>query len=316
MSAVNALSIHYEGYWQCRQATDPDPSRDRRGASGYTFAIGNENDFDQIIRLQQDEIAPVDFRPAPPLYYPPHHPTGTFGVFVTDVQYGGKRYKPGYEALHKGKVRWLPNGDRRNGPRFELRNTITYFPGDGIFMPIVPFHLLIESREKTVSLERDDPLDPANPTKQIWQMSDHTEYARRCPVNWFDTSDEVMEAICVDGPNGLNAYFQMRKEWLQLQLDQENDPVLREAYKNRLYVIHFFSSQKADGRRLETRLSAKAVWDFSLHGKPSILGEEKLMGKIESSKPWQVNFWMGGFDGDLMRGYMRGSLNIPFKTFI
>ena len=43
MSAVNALSIHYEGYWQCRQATDPDPSRDRRGASGYTFAIGKES---------------------------------------------------------------------------------------------------------------------------------------------------------------------------------------------------------------------------------------------------------------------------------
>jgi hypothetical protein len=76
-------------------------------------------------------------------------------------------------------------------------------------------------------------------------MSDHTEYARQCSVNCFDTSDEVMEANGVDGANGLNAYFQTRIEWLQLQLDQKTNPVLREAYKNRLYVIHFFSSQKA-----------------------------------------------------------------------
>jgi outer membrane protein assembly factor BamB len=199
-------------------------------------------------------IPPGDIRPSYPPHYPPHHPTGSFGVFVTDVRYRGERYNPGYDALYKGRVRWLPDqeGGARGGPRFELRNTITYFPGDGIYMPIVPFHILIESDDQTLAIGRDDPLNPAEPRKQIWQMSDHTEYARRCPVNWFDTSDEVMEAIGVDGPNGLNAFFQRRKEWLQLQLDQENDSVLREAYKNRLYVIHFFSSQKADGRRLET----------------------------------------------------------------
>jgi hypothetical protein len=317
MTSMNALSIHFEGYWQCRQATDPDPSRDRRGASGYTFAVGKENDFDQIIRLQKDEIPPGDIRPSYPPHYPPHHPTGSFGVFVTDVRYRGERYNPGYDALYKGKVRWLPGqeGGARGGPRFELRNTITYFPGDGIYMPIVPFHILIESDDKTLAIGRDDPLNPAEPTKQIWQMSDHTEYARRCPVNWFDTSDEVMEAIGVDGPNGLNAFFQRRKEWLQLQLDQENDSVLREAYKNRLYVIRFFSSQKADGRRLETRLSAKALWDFLLHGKPSVRGEERLNGKVDTAKPWHVNFWMGGFDGDLMRGYMRGALDVPFSPF-
>ena len=54
------LTIHFEGYWQCRQATDPDPSRDKRGASGYTFAIGNENDLDEIIRLQRDDAKEVE----------------------------------------------------------------------------------------------------------------------------------------------------------------------------------------------------------------------------------------------------------------
>jgi hypothetical protein len=284
---MGALEIHYEGYWQCRQATDPDPSRDRRGASGYTFAVGRESDFDQIIRLQQDEIPLADLRAAEEPFYPPHHPTRSFGVFVTDVRYGKRRYQPASDLLYKGKVRWLPKGDPRNGPRFELRNTITYFPGGGIFMPIVPFHILIESDDGSLAIGRDDPLDPADPTRQIWEMCDHRTYARRCPVNWFDVSDEVMESIGVDSVNGPNAFFQKRKEWRQMELDREKDPVAREAYKNRLYVIHFFSSQKADGRRLETRLSAQAVWDFLLHGEPSVRGEEKLGGRIRLDEPWR-----------------------------
>src|SRR5581483_1869788 len=114
------LTIHYEGYWQCRQATDPDPSRDPRGASGYVFATGWENPLDQIVRLQRDEIDPKDFRAIPG-----ERSTEAFGVEVTRVTLDGRPWEPG-EALRKGKVRLLPAGDPESGPRFEMRNTITY----------------------------------------------------------------------------------------------------------------------------------------------------------------------------------------------
>ena len=67
---MDTLKINFEGYWQCRQATDPDPSDDPRGVSGYTYAVGAENDLDLVIRLQQDEIIPIDFR----LRNLPHYP--------------------------------------------------------------------------------------------------------------------------------------------------------------------------------------------------------------------------------------------------
>ena len=177
---TSVLAIHYEGYWQCRQATDPDPSRDPRGASGYTFAVGGENDLDQIIRLQRDEIAGVDFRKSwPPPNYPASHACpGEFGVFVSSVELDGAPYEPGQKNLVGGKVRWLPSGDPGNGPRFELRNTIVFNPGNnsGIFMPVDPFHIQVEGGPGcsggALRIGRDDPLNPANPEEKVWQIAD------------------------------------------------------------------------------------------------------------------------------------------------
>jgi hypothetical protein len=348
---MGILTIHYEGYWQCRQATDPDPSDDWRGASGYTYAVGHENDFDRIIRLQRDEIADCDFRDGPEGYYPDWHPIKEFGIFVRDVTYSAdapekfldpsqdyahpcdQKVLPGAtfpppgqhdavaaKALHCGKVRWLPSHSKTEGPRFELRNTITYHPNnDGIMMPIAPFDMQIESADKVdrrrVVIRRDDPLDIEHPKRQIWEIDSLDVYGRRCPVAWYDTSSEAMQAINVSlsGPNNFAAFFQERKEWLQLQLASTADPIQRQAYRNRLFAIEFFSTQTV-GYRMETRLGLMARWDFTLRGSQMKTENiDRLGGKIDSKKDWRVRFWMGAFDGDLMRGYMRGTLSLPFK---
>ncbi|APV51462.1 hypothetical protein BWI17_18250 [Betaproteobacteria bacterium GR16-43] len=46
------LEMSFEGWFQCRLATDPDPSSEKRGISGWTFALPGEPDLDRIIRLQ------------------------------------------------------------------------------------------------------------------------------------------------------------------------------------------------------------------------------------------------------------------------
>ena len=40
----NYLYLHFEGYFQCRLATDPDPTREPRGVSGYTYALHTGKD--------------------------------------------------------------------------------------------------------------------------------------------------------------------------------------------------------------------------------------------------------------------------------
>ncbi len=46
------LDINFDGYFLCRLATDPDPTNEERGMSGYTMALANEDPLDQVIRLQ------------------------------------------------------------------------------------------------------------------------------------------------------------------------------------------------------------------------------------------------------------------------
>ena len=56
------LYLHFEGYFQCRLATDPDPTREPRGVSGYTYALAGEDDLDQVIYLQGEQIPTNNYR--------------------------------------------------------------------------------------------------------------------------------------------------------------------------------------------------------------------------------------------------------------
>jgi hypothetical protein len=51
------LILNFEGYFQMRMATDPDPADEKRGVSGYTFALVGEPDLDAKIHLQSEEWA-------------------------------------------------------------------------------------------------------------------------------------------------------------------------------------------------------------------------------------------------------------------
>jgi len=48
------LEIEFQGWFQCRLATDPDGAFVRRGVTGNAFAIGDEPALDRIIRFQPD----------------------------------------------------------------------------------------------------------------------------------------------------------------------------------------------------------------------------------------------------------------------
>ena len=60
------LILNFEGYFQMRMATDPDPTDEKRGISGYTFALAGEPDLDAKIHLQPDEDGVWERKFGPP----------------------------------------------------------------------------------------------------------------------------------------------------------------------------------------------------------------------------------------------------------
>ena len=47
-----SLVLEFQGWCSLRLPTDPDPSDEPRGVSGYTFAFAGEPDFDRVLNLQ------------------------------------------------------------------------------------------------------------------------------------------------------------------------------------------------------------------------------------------------------------------------
>ncbi|MEA2694349.1 MAG: hypothetical protein QOJ16_3736, partial [Acidobacteriota bacterium] len=52
MTFAKLLEIQFQGYFLCRLATDPDPTNEPSGVSGYTMALVGEDELDAVIRTQ------------------------------------------------------------------------------------------------------------------------------------------------------------------------------------------------------------------------------------------------------------------------
>ena len=305
------MTIHFEGFWQCRMSTDPDPTLEGRGTSGYTIALPREGDFDRIIRTQPDQIPDHELRQP----FPPYRATladgspRPFGVTVTQVECAPN---PAIGRLLEGAELRL-----MQSPRFELRNQIV---GDGvnrIAPPIVPFDLQI-GRKDEVYLRRSDPLDPARPDLEIWQLAP-ADFAHRVPVNYRHLSDEVVETIFPEESKTGNAnslftgYFNQRKQLLSLWLsDPDLDPLTAAGYRARVRVLDDFTKPigGTDPGLIENRLGLQGVWDHPIRGRDARVGTS-LAPFVDVKRDWHTRFWMGGWDGDLLLGWTLGRIDLP-----
>ena len=122
------LVLEFEGWCSLRLPTDPDPSDEPRGISGYTFAFAGEPDFDRILNLQ----------PRAGMHYRSHGPE--LGVTVRSAQ----------RAPTAARCRRSQGArvDLLGEPIIENRNWTLTLPG---FEPIVPFHLRIDGDDASRS---------------------------------------------------------------------------------------------------------------------------------------------------------------------
>jgi len=307
--AYQTLDINFEDYFMCRIATDPDPTNEERGMSGYTMALANEDPLDQVIRLQvTDDWLKRNARP------PLMDMKIEVGVKVRSALFGGVPYG-GAVGVIGAKV-YLDGVDfPLPGPTFESRNS-TVGSDDWFAFVVNPFNLRIENEESGVKLAATDYVDPKNPGLKLWQVNDPGIYGRRLPL-CINTSDvEAQEAINVFDSFG---YFRDRKRYLdklirdssvfraQAQSDAERarlDAQI-ESYKSRIYQLEHW------GDRVISKIPTKVAWKHDINGPQSAQGN--LGGVIDTSQPWQVSYWFGSWDGDLLLGYMRGTLSVPFK---
>jgi hypothetical protein len=306
--ANGRLDIGFDGYFMCRIATDPDPTNEERGMSGYTMALATEDPLDQVIRLQADPewLRQNARQPLFDLHI-------QIGVKVRGVLFEGQPYEAA-RALLDAKV-YLDGKDfPLKGPTFESRNSTV--GGDDTFAFVLnPFNLRIQNDESGAKLTASDYLDPSDPAKPLWRITDPKLYQRRLPNCTSIPDTEVMEAVNVFDAYG---YFRDRRRYLDKLIrdtsaarDACDEPAKRErlnaeveSYKSRIYQLDHW------GDRIISKIQTRVGWQHDINGPQQ--AEGNFGGRIDTSQPWRVTYWFGGWDGDLLLGYMRGTLSVPF----
>jgi hypothetical protein len=195
------LRVEFEGWFQCRLATDPDPWDEPRGISGWTFALPGEPDLDRVIRFHD----PVPRRHAPPV-----------SVTVRRVLVDGEE-RPEH-PLRDGRVELL------DGARFEGRNGLV--AEDGL-EPILPFRLRISGGGMVVS--RIDPLDPEE--RPVHEVDPQLLLRQFGGAEAPPAPPQLLQAI---GIPDLEAHRREREERLRADLDASEDEVEQAALGKRL----------------------------------------------------------------------------------
>ena len=292
---ASTLVVEFEGWYQYRLPTDPDPTDEPRGVSGYTFSFGDEPDLDRILRFQPDPSIPLRTH-GPPV-----------GVTVTKaerVAADGARPLSGLEGA---------TVDLLDQPRLLNRNWVLTLPG---FEPIVPFHL--EIRRGDLCISREAPVTPAAPDTPIMDVAeaDLTLYGAR---GLSYEPDTVAPAIGVWDP--LQQYQErlaaLRADRRQLGPGVDRDGPELAILDGRIAELTIGVESGGKDRRVAVRHVIER-FGFPMLGRIEVSGpQSELLGGALSTDvavPWRVDFWMGGFDPDALCAFVHGALQAPYAV--
>jgi hypothetical protein len=265
-----SLILEFQGWCSLRLPTDPDPSDEPRGVSGYTFAFAGEPDFDRVLNLQPREGMPIRS----------HSP-----------ELGVKVVRSSAPALNGATV------DLLGGPIIENRNWTLTLPG---FEPIVPFHLRVAS--DSAALERTAPLNPADPSQPLWQVPQALLEAQGAQGMEYEPAT-VGDATGEWDPLGI---VEARLAALKADLANAHDPIARTALEGRIAELEYAVANPGDRRVLVRNFVER--FGFNMAGEATVEGVDGL----DTTTPWRIDFWLGGWDPDLLCLYMKGALNVPY----
>ncbi len=262
------IDLVFQGWFQCRLATDPDPYDEPRGVSGYVHAYAGEPDLDRVLRLQ-----------APPFVrsYGPG-----VGVKVVEVWCDGS--KEDDHPLTGARV------DLLDEPKFEGRNGVI---ADDGFEPIWPFALRIEQGAFALA-RRIVPADPEYPFDGLFAGGVEGALV------------EIREAT---GIGNLATVWTARVSRLRQDVETAAEPH-RTAIQERLEFLE--TNLGAPGGGASRFFGARLRYSYELASAPVVKDPDGwLASVIDRASPWRVEFWMGGWDADVLCGFCRGLLSLP-----
>lgn len=345
---MSTLSIHFEGFWQCRLATDPDPSDEQRGISGFTYSVAGETlleptfwsqakDIQQEYGLKDPEFSdsynhdPMfkikNIRQASP-DYEKYNDNG-IGIKVTGIQVDGIPFT-GLSKLIGGAVRFEKRPQQPNwpwrGPIFEGRNQITS-DGDPDRFTLNPFVISISDLQDNVVLRRFDPLNMQEPDQLLWQINpslpDFDEIVkRRLPRQRFALSNELLVQVGID-PDNMDQHFVNRAIWLQekiLEAEALGREALAQSFRSRYFAVNFFTQSTGPtvlANRLLSRIPLRQLYKHSIRGneqmQPVPFVDPKIFAPltVNTKDDWEILYYLGAYDGDLLAGWCSGTLSLP-----
>lgn len=183
---------------------------------------------------------------------------------------------------------------------------------------INPFRVRLTGDEQAL-LERVDWLNPDDPDMPENDATS-TMLQRRQPKTFTNNSQVVADATGLESPANvaLIANRLERRRNLQALLKITKDPVQRAALESRIFQLEIVEqwwnlSQGTPGNRpIDRRARQLALlldgWNIDMNGAiaSNVLGADERY-------PWNIAFWMGGWDGDALCAYVKGTWTIPLK---
>jgi len=294
------LILNFEGYFQMRMATDPDPTDDKRGVSGYTFALAGEPDLDAKIHFQPDE---------PGVWQRELGASGgpRVGVKVTSAT----RHGSAAPELVGTRVAFVDAQIlEHNG--ILVRND---------YFIIHPFRVrLLAADGDDVLLERVDWLNPDDPDMPENDAT-ATMLTRRQAKKFTGNSQAVADATGLESPANVALIanrLERRRSLMALQATKTDDPIAFAALESRIEQLAIverwweLSVNRGQNRVIDRRAAQLALqldgWNIDMNGTVAA----NQLGAV-TNYPWNIAFWMGGWDGDALCGYVKGTWTIPLQ---
>ncbi len=275
------MELRFEGWFQCRLATNPDPTDELRGVSGYTFALAGEPDLDRVIRFKSP-VAPRSHAPQ-------------VGVKVTEVMNAGAVQDD--HPLTGAAVNLL------HTPRFESRNVILSDDRGGVGL-IHPF--VIEIAGDGVIIRREDLLDPERPDLPVHQTPP-VALNRRAAADLRGMKYESARVAAAVGIQNATAFRRARRLALERDRAAADDAITVAALDKRIRELSI-----TDPNNIRTVI-LNAVQDhrFEINGPAEIHASQGVLRwPCDTSRPWPLEFWMGAWDADALCGFVQGKLTI------
>lgn len=265
------LICEFTGWMQIRLATNPDPTDEPRGVSGYTFALPGEPDLDRVVRTS-NPVAPRSHAPA-------------IGVFVRAVQGSADHPLAGARL------------DLVGAPRFESVNEVVMAQGTQI---LEPFEIALT--KDAFRLQRRAYIDPSHPEYTVFTAPRDLVLARAATYEF--TTTMMKEAVDCDDPAKFRA---ARLATLQADLETTTDPTARAALGRRIRELQiadprdrrFYSMQIIEHRH------------FDLNGPTTLVDPQRWLAALDTTQTFACDIAMGSWDVDALSFYTKGTLALP-----